>query len=73
MSRLAIQDFKVKQSLFVIFKKHTEMEQQLIPEEYDLKIKAETEINATVEYLKININKPLKLSFNIPEKYERIN
>ena len=73
VARIAIKDFKANKSLQAFFNKHTKIEGQLLPEKYDLDIQADKKVDAKVEYLKIQANKPLKFSFNIPEKYEQIN
>lgn len=73
VARLDIKDFKANKSLVAYYKKHANLNGQLFPELYDLKVQADNNIDATVEYLKIQTEGPQKFSFTIPEKYEKIN
>jgi hypothetical protein len=72
VARTSMKDYKANKSLTVDYKKHTNIDEQLLPNLYDIQIDADKDVNATVEYLKIQTNKSLKFSFNIPEKYEQI-
>lgn len=71
--KLSIHDFKLNKSLVIDYEDHQKIENQLFPKKYQMTVHAEKEIESTIEYLKTTLNKPQKLSFNIPEKYERIN
>lgn len=73
VARITINDFKENKSMVAMFNKHQKVEGQLFPEEMGLIIDADQKVDATVEYLKASANKPLKFSFNIPDKYEQIN
>lgn len=72
VSRIILQDFKQHKSLKVDFEKYQKVEDQLVPKETELNIVAEQKLDASIEYLKVTLNKPLKLSFTIPEKYEKM-
>lgn len=72
VAKLSIQDFVTDRSLFASFLDHTAVGEQLLPQKVKINIIADNTIEATAEYIKIQENKPLKLSFNIPDKYEKI-
>ena len=72
VSRIILQDFKQHKSLKVDFEKYQKVDGQLAPKETELNIVAEQNLEASIEYLKITLNKPLKFSFTIPEKYEKM-
>lgn len=52
-------DFKTKDSIFA-------------PYHVDIDIKAERNMNIKIEYVRIEVDKPQKFTFNIPAKYEKI-
>ncbi len=52
-------DFKTKDSIFA-------------PYHVDIDIKAERNMNIKIEYVRIEVDKPQKFTFNIPSKYEKI-
>ncbi|MBL4651420.1 MAG: DUF4292 domain-containing protein [Flavobacteriales bacterium] len=72
VTRIILQDFKVHKSLKADFEKYQKIDGQLVPEETKLNIVSDQNIEATIEYLKVTLNKPLKFSFTIPEKYEKM-
>ena len=72
VTRIIMQDFKLHKSLKADFEKHQKIDEQLVPKETTLNIVADQNIEATIEYLKVTMNKPLKFSFTIPEKYEKM-
>lgn len=73
VAKISLHDFKLDKGLLVKMVKLQNLDNQLIPEKYTLDILSDNSIETTVEYLKAASNKPLKFSFSIPEKYERIN
>lgn len=72
VARLFLQDFKQNKSMTSVYDKYQKIDNQLVPEKTQLSIVADQNVNATIEYLKVTLNKPLKFSFSIPEKYEKL-
>jgi hypothetical protein len=72
VSRLILQDFTQHKSLKADFEKYQKLDGQLVPERIKLNIVAEKNLDATIEYLKVTLNNPVKFSFTIPEKYEKM-
>ncbi len=72
VAKIILQDFKLQKSLLAEFTKHQEVDEQLFPKEIKLNIVADQKLESTIEYLKITVNKPVKLSFTIPDKYGRM-
>ena len=73
VSKLEINDLsQVNRTFEVNYNEFKKIENQLFPYKINFKIKAEQSVGVALNYSKISINKPRKLPFSIPEKYEQI-
>ncbi|MBI5217476.1 MAG: DUF4292 domain-containing protein [Bacteroidia bacterium] len=72
ISRVCINDFEYQKSLDLIYTNFNTFDEQMVPQNLDFKIKDKNkQINVSIEYTKITINKELEYPFSIPEKYKR--
>ena len=66
------ENLKLKRALEIEYKDFEKYDQNLFPESIYLSIRANKEINLSLSYSKIELNKPLKFPFSIPDSYEII-
>lgn len=72
ITRLSIYNFKTNRSLSATFDEYKEVGKQLFPYKIRLDINTDQQIQFSIDYSKVSFDKPLKLPFRIPEKYEQI-
>ena len=73
VSKLEINDLpQVNRTFEVNYAEFKKVENQLFPYRINFNLKAEQPVRVALKYSKITINKPLKLPFSIPGKYEQI-
>jgi len=73
VSKLEINDLpQVNRTFEVNYDEFKKIENQLFPYKINFNIKSEQSVRVALNYSKISINKPQKLPFSIPVKYEQI-
>lgn len=73
IARISIFDVRTSRTMEASYSQFEELIGQLFPRKIDMKImNAGKTTTVDIEYLKANSEGPYKLSFRIPEKYERI-
>ena len=74
VERVSVFDLRTSRSMEINYSNFDELEGQLFPQKLDLMLaKSGESTSVTIDYQKVNNEGPYKLSFRIPEKYERIN
>lgn len=70
--KMLIQDRKANKKLLADYKDFRDVEGQKFAFKSSFNIQTEKTVNITLEYTKVNINKPQEFPFSIPEKYEKM-
>ncbi len=73
MAKFNLNDFEENKSFEAQYTEYQTIDEQIFPKIIQIDIKNDHNFQLTIDYLKVNINNPLKFSFHIPSKYERIN
>jgi hypothetical protein len=72
MAKFEINDFEENKYFSAKYKEYQILENQLFPKLIEYTIKNSKNYTLTIDYTKVNINSPVSVSFNIPEKYDQI-
>lgn len=66
------QDIETNRSFYAKYDRFSEPDSVFAPHNVNIEIKAEKKIDLKINYVRIDINQPQKLSLNIPKNYESI-
>ena len=72
IKKVSVYDFKTNRSLNCQFEDHKNINGQYFPHKVRLSIKADKNIEVELSYSKITLNKPIKFSFKVPERFGKI-
>tara|TARA_Y100000589_G_scaffold155323_1_gene147906 strand:- start:47597 stop:48427 length:831 start_codon:yes stop_codon:yes gene_type:complete len=72
MAKFEINDFEENKYFNAKYKEFQTIENQIFPKLIEYNIKNDKNYSLTVDYTKVNINSPVKVSFKIPSKYGQI-
>lgn len=72
ITKLSIEDDKIKKSLMTDYDDYRQTNAGMFPFKSKTKITAEKEVNISIEYSKISVNQPQELPFTVPGSYEKI-
>lgn len=66
------EDASTNRSFHAIYNKFTAKDSVFAPHDVNIEIKAEKQINLKINYVRIELNQPTKLTLNIPKNYDPI-
>jgi hypothetical protein len=71
-AKFNLNDFEENKSFEAQYAEYQIIDNQIFPKIIQITVKNNKNFQLTIDYLKVNIDNPLKFSFHIPSKYERI-